>query len=110
VCGAGVAELSYQLPPRIPGNHLVYHGTRLVVVSRRLGKELHIGVPPDCIDLPRYLEFFRDLATRDYRPLSGIRVETVNEAPVRDSVYADALVAFGFLRDYRAYTLPSTYR
>ncbi|HEY6008632.1 MAG TPA: ATP-dependent helicase, partial [Geobacteraceae bacterium] len=105
LCGAGLEGLKDELPPRIPGTHLVYHGTRLVVVSRRFGKELRINVPPDDPRLPDYLAFFRVLVSREFNPRKQISVERINGSPASGSVYRQALVAFGFQTSYRGLDL-----
>lgn len=105
LCGAGLDALKDGLPPRIPGTHLVYHGTRLVLVSRRFGKELRIDVPPDDPRFPDYLAFFRVLVSREFTPRKRISVERINGAPAGRSPYREALVAFGFQESYRGLEL-----
>ena len=105
LCGTGLEALKDGLPPRIPGTHLVYHGPRLVVVSRRFGRELRINVPPDDPRLPDYLAVFRVLVSREFNPRKSIGVERVNGVPARESPYREALVGFGFQRSYRGLEL-----
>ena len=102
-CGLGLSELPYQLPSRLASNHIVYHDERLVLVSRRLGRDLTFLVDADEPAIGRYLAIFRDVSTRRIRPIDRIAVETVNGEPVRKSAYADALVAFGFRRDHKTF-------
>ena len=101
LCGVGLEGVKDELPPRIPWTHLVYHGTRLVVVSRRFGKELRIDVPPDDSHLPEYLAFFRVLVSREFNPRKRIIVERINGAPAGQSAYREALINFGFQGAYR---------
>ncbi len=105
LCGTGLDALKDELPPRIPGTHLVHHGTRLVVVSRRFGRELRINVPPDDPRLPDYLGFFRVLVSRESNPRKQINVERINGVPAAGSPYREALVAFGFQPAYRGLEL-----
>jgi len=91
-CGLGIAELA-GLPHRLPGNHLVYHGERLVVTSERRGKRLSVSVGPDHPDLPRYLAFLKVALTRQERPVRGVAVETINGEPAASSPYRPALAA-----------------
>ena len=72
------------LPRRLPGCHLVYHGANLVVVSRQQGRRLEIHAPADHARLPDYLAFLRYMLTRPVRPLRSLRVETINQAPAVD--------------------------
>ncbi len=105
LCGTGLEALKDGLPPRIPGTHLVYHGTRLVVVSRRFGKELRINVPPGDPRLPEYLAFFRVLVSREFNPRKQVSVERINGSPAGGSVYREALIAFGFQGAYKGLEL-----
>jgi len=98
-CGLGLADPG-ALPHRLPGNHLVYHGTRLVVTSERRGRRLTIAVGPDHPDLPRYLTFLKVALTRQERPVKGIVVETINDSPASEGPWRDALAAlFHVVRD-----------
>jgi ATP-dependent helicase Lhr and Lhr-like helicase len=80
-CGLGLEALQPGLPRRLPGCHLVYHGTQLVVVSRQQGRRLDIHVPPGHDRLPEYLVFLQYLLARPVRPLRTLRVETINNTP-----------------------------
>jgi ATP-dependent Lhr-like helicase len=109
LCGTGLEALKDELPPRIPGTHLVYHGTRLVVVSRRFGKELRINVPSGDPHLPDYLAFFRVLVSREFNPRKQISVERINRVPAGESDYREALVEFGFQASYKGLELWRSY-
>ncbi len=95
---AGIAPdpLRRELPPRIASTYLIYHGAKLVLVAKRLGKSLDIRVPADDPRLPEYLGVFKDLLGREFRPLSRVSVEEINGAPALASPYAAALHTFGF--------------
>jgi ATP-dependent Lhr-like helicase len=105
LCGAGLDGMPDRLPARLPSTHLVYHGVRLVLVSRRYGKELEILAPPDEPRFAEYLSFFRVLLTREFNPLKRIFVERVNGEPAATSPYAEALQAFGFQSAYKGLEL-----
>ncbi len=96
LCGLGLEPLRQELPPRIASTHLVYHGSNLVLVSKRLGKSLDVRVPPGDPYIHGYFMLFKDLLGRDFRPLSKIIVEEINGEPALKSVYAETLRAFGF--------------
>lgn len=96
LCGTAPEQLRPQLPPRISSTHLVYHGSRLVLVSKRLGKALDIRVPVDEPHLGEYLGLFKDMLGREFRPLSKVSVEEINGEPALKSAYAGAMRAFGF--------------
>jgi ATP-dependent Lhr-like helicase len=91
VCGLGIEDLSSELPARRPSTHLVYQGTRLVVISQRQGRELDIRVEANHPKLAAYFEFFGILLTRQHSPRRAITVERINGAPADTSPYADAL-------------------
>ncbi len=99
-CGLDLEGLKTGLPRRHPTTHLVYQGSRPVVISRRRGKELAISVPPDHPRLPEYLGFFKVLLTRDFRPRKSIEVQTINGEPAGRSPYLPLLTElFGLTRD-----------
>ncbi|HVS01791.1 MAG TPA: DEAD/DEAH box helicase [Thermoanaerobaculia bacterium] len=108
-CGLSLAALG-DLPRRVPGNHLVYHGTRLVLRSQRGGRRLEVAVPPDHPRLGEYLEPLAVQLTRQFRPRRSIEVTTINGEAAAASPYAAALAArfhttrgAGTLRLWRRY-------
>jgi len=90
-CALGLEIPDWPLPRRVPGNHLVFHGQRLVVVSERRGAELTIRVAPDHPDLACYLKFMVTLLTRTEKPLKRIDLELVNNEPASSSGYRPVL-------------------
>jgi ATP-dependent helicase Lhr and Lhr-like helicase len=80
-CGLGLEALQSGLPRRLPGCHLVYHGTALVLVSQQQGKRLDIRVPSGHARLAEYLAFLQYMLDRPVCPLRSLRVETINNAP-----------------------------
>ncbi len=84
------------LPSRIASTHLVYHGTRLVMVSKRSGKNLEIMVRPDDQHMAEYFKLFKDLLSREFNPLQKIVIETINGESAAQSPFAAALRQFGF--------------
>jgi ATP-dependent Lhr-like helicase len=95
LCGLGLESLP-GLPPRIPSTHLVYHGSRLAMISKRLGKNLEILAAPDNVRLTDYVTLFKDLLNREFNPMQKISVETVNGEPALRSPYVGALKQVGF--------------
>ncbi|HUX22620.1 MAG TPA: hypothetical protein VMW69_15390, partial [Spirochaetia bacterium] len=91
-------------PSRIASSHLVFHGSRIVLVAKRQAAELTILVEPDHPELSRYFGLFNALLERDFEPLKAIRVERVNGKAVRESPYRAALVRFGFDEDFKTFT------
>ena len=89
--GLGLEDLRQTVPARRPSNHLVFHGSKVVVISQRSGGELRINASPDHPDLSRYLDFLGVLLTRQFDPRRAITVETINGEPATSSPYAPIL-------------------
>jgi ATP-dependent Lhr-like helicase len=96
LCGLAPGLSRQGLPPRVASTWLVYHGSRIVMIAKRLGKALDIFTGPDDRHLPEYFMVFKDLLGREFNPVQKINVETVNGEPVLRSPYAEALRQFGF--------------
>ncbi|UCH95013.1 MAG: ATP-dependent helicase, partial [Candidatus Aminicenantes bacterium] len=108
-CGIGLDELRPLFPHRLPTTHLVFHGKKLVLLSKKNGKELIFNVDSDHPRIHDYLEFFKTLISREFQPLKYISVETVNEESVLDSSYKEILRDFGFKKDYKSMALMKEY-
>src|SRR5208283_4805256 len=104
LCGVDIETLKPALPSRLPTTHVVFHGDNVVLVPRRKGLELEIRVPPESQRLLEYFAFVKVLTGREWRPMSAIRVETINDVPVGNSPYKERLIQFGFVEDYRRLT------
>jgi ATP-dependent Lhr-like helicase len=87
VCGLGLDVRDWDLPRRVAGNHLVFHGRELVVVSQRRGATLTIRVAPDHPELPGYLDFIGVQLTRSVEPRNSIDIEQINDEPATSSPY-----------------------
>jgi ATP-dependent Lhr-like helicase len=109
LCGVPVEPIRSSLPQRLFSTLLVYHGSRLVVVSRRLGKDLLIHAEPGDAHLQEYLVLFQELLSREFNPLSSIRVETINREPALRSPYAEAMKHAGFQAARTGWELWRTY-
>ena len=109
-CGLGLDRWKGEIPARVPSNHLVFHGARRVVVSKRHGAELEVAVGPDHPRLGDYLEFLKVLLTRRFDPVKAIDVETINGEPAVGSPYATALVErFAATRELQSLRLRRRY-
>ncbi len=105
-CGLGLEGLRSSLPPRVAGTHLVYHGSRLVLESRRNGRRLVFHAAPDDPRLPEYLAPLDHLLTRARQPVRQLEIETIDGAPAASSPFADALgTLFDLRRDHRSLIL-----
>jgi ATP-dependent Lhr-like helicase len=101
LCGVDVPALKGLLPSRLSSTHVVFHGGRVVLVSRRRGRELELRVPPDAPRLAEYLSFVKTLTGRDARPMNAVHVETINSEPALSSPFKNRLLEAGFVEDYR---------
>lgn len=105
LCGIGPESLRAGLPPRIPSTWLVYHGSRLVVIVKKNGRELEFFVPPGHPLFDRYLELFRVLLTREFMPQKMIAVDRINGLLPSRSEYLQDLKNFGFTASHRGLEL-----
>ena len=101
LCGTGLESLKELLPSRLATTHIVFHGSRVVLVSRRMGRDLEFRVPPEEPRIADYMAFVRSLTGRDRQPLSAVHVLTVNGQNVGASPYRAALGDAGFVDDYK---------
>jgi ATP-dependent Lhr-like helicase len=102
LCGIQLDSLRGILPSRMESTHLVYRGNKLVVESRRNGKDLTFHIPADDPDLPAYLVSLRHLLRRRFQPVRRIAIETINGAKATQSPYLPALrTSFDVLVDYQ---------
>ena len=108
-CGLKLPGMDEDLPPRLPTNYVVFHGTRLKVVAKRNGKELLIKAGPDDPALPAYFDFCKTLLTREFNPLKRVMVETINGLPALKSPYKKALQGIGFAGEYKSLELRRQY-
>ena len=92
------------LPSRLSSTHVVFHGSAVVLVSRRKGLDLEMRVPPDAPRMVEYLAFVKVLTGRDARPMTSFRVETINGEPAPSSPYKGRLLEAGFVEEYRRLT------
>ncbi|PKN66499.1 MAG: ATP-dependent helicase [Deltaproteobacteria bacterium HGW-Deltaproteobacteria-15] len=108
LCGIPLESLKGKLPRRMPGTHLVYRGSVLILISRQSGKKLSFHVPPDDPSIPTGLEFLRAMMNRKFQPIRRISVETINEKPAGTSPYLPVLrTLFDVSVDHRKVTLHS---
>ncbi|TNF71807.1 MAG: hypothetical protein EP299_10900 [Acidobacteria bacterium] len=109
-CGLGLEATRGEYPARHPSTHLVFHGPRLVVISRRHGGELEIRVGPDHPLLTEYLGFLKVLLTRQFEPRRSLTVETINGKSAIGTPYAELLSrGFQTTREAKAIRLRRRY-
>ena len=109
-CGLGLETLKGTLPPRLPSTHLVFHGAKIVVISRRSGSELDIRVEPQHPHLAEYFGFLKALLSRHFNPVKSIDLEVINGVPATTSPYVEPIAtAFHTTREHRCVRLRKTY-
>ena len=109
LCGIKLEGLTRPLPPRIPSTHLVFHGNRLVLISKGNHKRLLIHEPPDSIHLNRYYQLFKDSLNREFNPIRSVRIEEINGRKAVESPYGASLKNFGFSSDYKGFELRQSF-
>jgi ATP-dependent Lhr-like helicase len=106
LCGIHIEALKSSLPKRMAGNHMVYCGSKLVMVSKRYGKILAFHTPVDDPRLQEYLCALHHLLTRRFQPLRHITVETINSVEASRSDYVEILkTSFDVMVNYRQVVL-----
>jgi ATP-dependent Lhr-like helicase len=110
LCGVDIEGLKGELPPRLGSTHLVYHGVRLVLVSKRRGKELDPRVGAEHPHLAEYFGVLKMLLAREVQPLSNLEVETIAGVPALKSPYVDKMgEVFRVTRETRSVRLWKRY-
>jgi ATP-dependent Lhr-like helicase len=106
LCGIPLNSVRGMLPARVTTTHLVYRGSKLIVVSKRNGKDLVFNVPADDPSLPDYMGSLRHLLTRKFQPIKRISIETINGEQATQSPYIPSLrTSFEVAVDYKNVTL-----
>lgn len=104
-CGLALPGLK-GFPRRIAANHLSFHGTKLVLVSRRNGREVDIFAEPDNPDLPRYFAPLAHLLDRRFAPKKSLTVDLINGADAANSPFAEPMeTMFDMVREHRRLVL-----
>jgi ATP-dependent Lhr-like helicase len=106
LCGIQLDSVRGMLPARVATTHLVYQGNKLIVVSKRNGKDLTFNVPADDPRLPEYMGSLRHLLTRKFQPIKRVSIETINGEKATQSPYLPSLrTSFEVAVDYKNVTL-----
>lgn len=105
-CGLSLETEMSRLPKRLAGNHLVYHGNQLVMISERQGRLLTFFIEPDHANIQQYLSPLRHLLFRSFQPRRSIAVDRINDIEAIKSPYLGALrTSFDILTDADTVTL-----
>lgn len=110
LCGMRLDALKGKLARRTAGSHLVYHGSRLVLESRRRGKTLVFYAAEGDPNLQSYLGLFHHFLDRKFQPMRRIVVEQINGKNAAQSQYVDAFrVCFDVDVDFKNIVLYRRY-
>ncbi len=101
LCSIPIPTLSRKLPKRLISTHLFYHGTELVMISRKNGFELECFFSTDNPHRFQYLDRFKELALRSCRPIFPLAVQFINGEPVQDSEYLPIFLEANFYNGYK---------
>jgi ATP-dependent Lhr-like helicase len=88
-CGMPLEAVRGVFPRRVPSNHLVFHGSRPVLISERNGKSLTIAVTPEDPSLTRYFCVLHHLLSRPFQSVRQLTIETINGEAAGRSAYVD---------------------
>jgi len=103
-------HLRSELPARLPTTHLVYHGSKLAMISRKQGRELQINAAAADPRLPECLSLFDEFLNRQFQPAKAITIETINGDPAHTSPYLPVLQQiFNTSADYKGVKLWKTF-
>jgi ATP-dependent Lhr-like helicase len=91
LCGIGLDPLKGELPPRQATTRLAYHGTKVVLISRRGGKELILRVAADHPHLADYLQALKVSLSREVQAKGYLSVESINGEGAANSPYCVSL-------------------
>ena len=106
LCGIQLDSVRGMMPARVPTTHLVYRGNRLIVVSKRNGKDLVVQAAPDDPRMPEYVVVLGHLLTRKVQPMKRVSIETINGEKAPHSPYLPALrTLWDVAVDYKNVTL-----
>lgn len=87
LCSLSLDPLRKYMPRRIEGTYLVYHGSRLIIILRKKGRDLTINIPPNELKNDRYFDVFKHLLTREFKPLRRLIIDLINHKPAPISPY-----------------------
>ena len=105
LCGMEIEGVKSALPERYHSTWMVFHGSKLVLVSKKRGSELQFLIEPENPHISRYLEVFSAQLARSFNPVKSLKVTLVNGAAPGDSRYRTVLEQNGFREEYKGYSL-----
>lgn len=95
----GIEALKMGLPSRLPGTHLVYKGSELLLVSYSLGKKLEFRISEQSSSAQDAVDQLKEMIS--WGIVTSIRVEEVNGIDVFDILWLDILKNSGFTAELK---------
>jgi ATP-dependent Lhr-like helicase len=87
LCGLPLDPMREYMPRRLDGTYLVYHGTKLIIIMKKKGRDLTIDIPPHELKDDRYFNVFKHLLTREFQPMRRVIIDFINQKPAPISPY-----------------------
>jgi len=97
--GLDLEGLDPRLPDRQQSSRIYFQGARLIAVSNRNGKELHIYIAPDDPGIPFLIDLIKIPRVRKVLPENKIVIDTINNKTAGQSEYAKVFQDCGFISD-----------
>ncbi|MCS1410455.1 MAG: DEAD-box ATP-dependent RNA helicase CshC [Verrucomicrobia subdivision 3 bacterium] len=91
LCGISLPKFRKKFPKRVPGNHLVFRGSDLLIISERQARKMTILVEANDPSLPQACGFLNHLLNRSFQPVSRLTIETINQQLATKSPYLKLL-------------------
>lgn len=107
--GIDIPSLKSVLPERLASTHIVFRGGDIVLVSRKSAREITVNAPAGDERFTEYCSVFRSMVSREFQPLSAVRIETINGTSAMASEYRAAFAKAGFQSDGRSLVLMKKY-
>jgi hypothetical protein len=97
--GLDIEGTGYSLCARTMNSRLYYHGSRLIAISARNGRELQIFAGADDPVMPELCALFKIPRTRNVQPENKIAVDKINGQAAAQSEYAPYFKSEKFISD-----------
>ncbi|HOG65814.1 MAG TPA: ATP-dependent helicase, partial [Spirochaetota bacterium] len=98
-------EAGIRIPERRSSTWLSMRGSCLVMVAKKNGRDLELGLEPDDPSLATHLALFHDLLSRENTRQRSFLVERINGVPAASSPWADTFLSNGFSRTWKGLEL-----
>ena len=87
LCGLPLDSMRESMPRRVEGTYLVYHGSKVIIILKKKGRDITINLPSNDLNNIHYFDVFRHLLTREFQPMRRIIIDSINQIPAPASPY-----------------------